>query len=66
MKDRFLKEVLVLNMVVDGYFYSDFLINKVGNEFFLEVNFEKVIVIFVNNYVENLFFCGENLYFDLL
>lgn len=53
-------------MVVDGYFYSDFLINKVGNEFFLEVNFEKVIVIFVNNYVENLFFCGENLYFDLL
>lgn len=56
MKDRFLKEVLVLNMVIDGYFYSDFLINKVGNKFFLEVNFEKVIVIFVNNYVENLFF----------
>ena len=66
MKDRLLKEVLALNMVVDGHFYSDFSTNKAGNKLFPEANLEKVIAIFANNFVENLFFCGENLHFDLL
>lgn len=58
MKDRLLKEVLALNMVIDGHFYSDFSTNKAGagNKLFPEANLEKVIAIFANNYVENLFF----------